>query len=53
MVKIMASNLKLSVSKCNFGEVEVEYLGTMTFDMDHLSILKDQVQTLGELPTPT
>ena len=29
LVKIRASNLKLTMSKFNFGEVEVEYLRTM------------------------
>ena len=52
-MKIRAINLKLSVPKCVFGEVEVEYQGTMVRHEIFVNPCKIQVQTLRGLPAPT
>ena len=52
LTKIREAQLKLSLSKCKFGEVEVEYLGT-TIHHGMLSISEQRVEVLRNLPAPT
>lgn len=49
--KIRHSNLKLGLSKCQFGVDEVEYLGS-TIKNGMLAISEQRVETLRSLPRP-
>ena len=51
LTKIRDAQLKLSLSKCKFGEREVEYLGT-TIRHGMLSISEQRVEVLRNLPAP-